>query len=80
MDVIKDTKIGQGLKYLPRKLSDLVKGLHDLLEELAETGPTEVRKVAAVLEELLSRNGISLDNDTPPLKTIVSRKQNCIYY
>ena len=47
-EVIKNTKVGQGLKFLPRKLTDLVKSLQVLLEELAETGKTDVRnKVAA---------------------------------
>ena len=61
VDIIKGTKVGQGLKFLLRKLNDLVKSLQGLLEELGETGKTKVRKVAAVLEELLSCNGISLD-------------------
>ena len=67
-DVIKNTKTQtqrQGLKFLPRKLNDLVKSLLVWLEELAETGKTEVRnKVAAVLEELLRRKGISHDRYT----------------
>ena len=46
-------------------LNDLAKSLQVLLEELTETGKNEVRnKVAAVLEELLRRNGISLDRYT----------------
>ena len=50
---MKNTKVRQGL---------LVKGLQVLLEELTETGTTEVRgKVAAVPEELPNRNGISFD-------------------
>ena len=58
--VTKNTEVGQGLKFLPRELNDLVKSLQVLLDELAETGKIEVHyKVAAVLEELLRRNGIS---------------------
>ena len=34
--VIKNTKVGQGLKFLPRKLNDLVTSLQVLLEELTE--------------------------------------------
>ena len=61
-EIIKNTKVGQGLKFLPRKLNDLVKSLQVLLEVLAETGTTELRyKVAAVLEERLRYNEISLD-------------------
>ena len=37
---VKNTKVGQGLKFLSRKLTDLVKSLQVLLEELAETGKT----------------------------------------
>ena len=51
---IKDTKIGKGIKFLPRKLSDWKDNLQAWLEELVEMGKTEVdNKVAAVLEELL---------------------------
>ena len=58
--VIKDTKIGQGLKFLPRKMNDLVKSLQRLLTELVETGSSTVRNnVTAVLEELLRRKGIT---------------------
>ena len=58
--VIKDTKIGQGLKFLPRKMTDLVKSLQRLLTELVETGSSTVRNnVTAVLEELLRRKGIT---------------------
>ena len=57
---IKDTKVGQGLKFLQRKLNELVKRLHIWFEDLADTGRSDVRnKVGAVLEELLRRNGIS---------------------
>ena len=60
VDVIKDTKIGQGLKFLPRKLADLMKNLQIWSEELVDTGKSDVRnKVAGLLEELLRRKGIS---------------------
>ena len=60
VDVIKDTDIGQGLKFLPRKFADLTKNLQIWLEDVTETGRPDVRnKVDAVLEELLRRNGIS---------------------
>ena len=56
---------GQGLKFLPRKLNDLMKSLQVLLEVLAETGKTEVRnKVAAVLNELRRHYCISLERYT----------------
>ena len=54
VDVIKDTKIGQGLKFLPGKLANLRKHLHIWLEELVDTGKSDVRnKVVGLLEELL---------------------------
>ena len=63
--VIKDTKVGQGLKFLPRKLTDLKQQLQIWLKDLVETVRPDVRnKVGAVLEELLRRNGISLERYT----------------
>ena len=57
---MKDTKIGQGLKFLPRRLADQTKHLLIWLEELVDTGKSDVRKkVAGLLEELLRRKGIS---------------------
>ena len=65
MGVIKNTKVGQWLQFLPRKLNDLVKRWQVLLKELTEQGGNEVRNmVAAVIEELLRHNGISLDRYT----------------
>ena len=58
--VIKDTKIGHGLKFLPRKMNDLVKSLQTLLAEFDETGSSMVRNnVIAVLDELLQRKGFT---------------------
>ena len=52
VDDITDTKIGQGLKFLARKLADLTKLLQIWLEDLAEMGQRDVRnKVGAVLKE-----------------------------
>ena len=39
--VIKDTKVGQGLKFLPRKLTDLMQQLQIWLKDLVETGHSE---------------------------------------
>ena len=50
-DIIKETKIGQGINLLPQKLSDLTKQLQIWLEELAKSKTSAVqKKVAAVLE------------------------------
>ena len=63
--VIKDTKVGQRWKFLPRKLTDLKQQLQIWLKDLVETGRHDVRnKVGAVLEELLRRNGISHERYT----------------
>ena len=42
-DIIKKNKIGQGIQFLPRKLSDLTKHLQIWLQELAETKASAVR-------------------------------------
>ena len=57
--IIKDTKIGRGLKLLPRKINDLVQSLQTLLTELAEAGSSTIQSnVRSVLEELLQRKDI----------------------
>ena len=59
VDIMKDMKIGQRLKFLPRKLTDLQKNLQTLLlEELIDIGKSEVWvKLVALLKELLQCNG-----------------------
>ena len=60
--VIKDTKIGRGLKFLPRKMNELVTNLQTLLTELVETGSSAIRRdVGSILDELLQRKGITQD-------------------
>ena len=62
-NVIKDTKIGRGINFLPRKIDDLVKSLHMWLEELVGSGHVELKKkVSAVLDELLNRRSINKQN------------------
>ena len=60
-NIIKQTKMVQGLRFLPRALGGLKKKLELLIGELAaDTGRARVKnELAAVLEELLRRNGIS---------------------
>ena len=55
--VIKYTKIGEGLKFLPRKLANQTKHLQIWLEDLAGMGRHVRNKV--VHEELRGPNGIS---------------------
>ena len=59
VDVIKETKIDQDLKFLPRKLPDITKNLQIWLAELVDTGKSDVRKVAGLLEDLLRGKRIS---------------------
>ena len=60
-DIVKGTKTGQGLKFLPRTIVGLTAKLPLLLQELQETGQSRVKnELAGVLEEPLRRGGISL--------------------
>ena len=58
--VIKESKIGQGVKFLPRTINLLQESLHSLLAELKEKGSAVIKdKLAGVLEELWKRHAIS---------------------
>ena len=77
----KGTKVGQGLKFLPRKLNDLVKGLW--LEELIallKQRDDPMFETKLVLYSKNFRGAMeSLTRNIPPLKrTIIYFKQNCI--
>ena len=57
--VITDTKVGEGLKFLPITISNLRHTLQSLLTELKESGSTFLKsKITATMEELLRRNAI----------------------
>ena len=61
-DIIKDTKVGRGLKFLPRTVDDLKKKLQVLLNEIATKGIDAIKKeLIAILDELLHKNGITKD-------------------
>ena len=64
--VIKETKVGQSLKFLPTTIGNLRKNLHSLLTELAETGKSVLKehKITGLLDELYRRNGISNERYT----------------
>ena len=67
-EVIMDTKIRQGLNFLPWTISKLRHTLHSLMTELEENGPEFIKsKVASILEELFNRNAIRRDKDTTTL-------------
>ena len=61
-DVIKETKIGQGMNFLPRKTGELLDTLREWLLEFVENGGTALQgKISAVLNELLQRKKISVE-------------------
>ena len=58
-EIITETKIGEGLNFLPRTLSSLRYALQSLLEDLKESGsPFLKSKLSVILDELLRRNAI----------------------
>ena len=58
-EVITDTKVGEGLKFLPRTIRNLRYTLQSLLTELKESGSALLKsEIAAIIEELLRRNAI----------------------
>ena len=58
-EVITNTKVGEGLKFLPRTISNLRHTLQSLLTELKESGSTLLKsKITAIMEELSRRSAI----------------------
>ena len=58
-EVITNTKVGEGLKFLPRTISNLRHTLQSLLTELKESRNTLLKsKITAIMEELSSRSAI----------------------
>ena len=67
IDIIKETKIGHGIKFLPSTLPDLKNRLHFLLtnDDSVDTELSRVkREIHALLEELLRREAISAEQYT----------------
>ena len=63
ISVIKETKVGQGMSFLPRKTSDLLDKLGLWLEELGNKGESIIRnKLSSVLDELLRRKVITREH------------------
>ena len=59
-DVIRETKIGQGMNFLPRKTGDLNDSLREWMQEFVEKDGTVLQnKISSVLNELLRRKTIS---------------------
>ena len=60
VSVIKSTKIGRGVDFLPRETPDLVKTLKDLAFQFVADGTSTLRqKILSVLDELLFRKVIT---------------------
>ena len=63
VSIIKETKVGQGIKFLPRKMKDLKRKLELILAEVTSTGIDAMKKeLVAILDELLRQNGITPEN------------------
>jgi len=59
-NVIKSSKIGNGISFLPTKIKDLTDTLQTGLVELAKTGKNDLKqKIGAMLDELLRRRAIT---------------------
>jgi len=64
-DIIKDTKVGRGLKFLPRTINDLKSKAQVLLKEIATKGIDAIKnELLAILDELMHKNGITKDEHT----------------
>ena len=58
-EVITETKVGEGLNFLPRTIANLRYTLQSLLAELKESGNAFLKsKITAIMEELLRRSAI----------------------
>ena len=63
--IIKETKIGQGLKFLPKTIGNLTDTLQLMIQELIDTGSSVIReKITSILEELLNRKAITHERYT----------------
>ena len=59
-DVIKETKIGEGIDFLPRKTEHLIDTLREWMQEFTEKGGMALQnRISSVLNELLRRKTIS---------------------
>ena len=61
-DVIRESKLGQGMNFLPRKTDELIDTLREWIEEFVENGGATLQnKISSVLDELLQRKKISVE-------------------
>ena len=60
-DIIKETKIGQGLEFLPRKTGVLIDTFQQMLQELVNHGGAALKEnILSFLNELVHRKKISV--------------------
>ena len=70
-EVITETKLGEGLKFLPRTIKNLRHTLQSLLGELKESGNAFLKsKITAIMEVLLRRHAIR-DEEYENLKKLI---------
>ena len=59
-DVVKETKFGQGIDFMPRKTTVLLDNLRELLLEFTEKGGQALQStISAMINELFQRKAIS---------------------
>ena len=79
-DIIKDTKVGRGLKFLPRTVDDLKKKVQVLLKEIATKGIDATKKeLIAILDELLHKDGIT-KNEYTSINNDIKKGEGWGYY
>ena len=60
ISIIKETKIGRGLDFIPRKTNTLWNQLKELFSEFGEEGKSYVKtKVLALMDELLQKKELT---------------------
>ena len=79
-DIIKDTKVGRGLKFLPRTVDDLKTKVQVLLKEIATKGIDAIKnELIAILDELLHKNGIT-KNEYTSINNDIKKGEGWGYY
>ena len=79
-EIIKDTKVGRGLKFLPRTVDDLKTKVQVLLKEIATKGIDAIKnELIAVLDKLLHKNGIT-ENVYSSINNDIKKGEGLGYY
>ena len=69
--IIRDTKIGRGIHFLPRQLSDLTSKLESLIQE----GSVPIIDVLAYMDEIFRQNGI-ISKEYQAITTNIDKVKN----